>query len=108
VRSWDSLALLLAALNLWTFASFWHDKRQAIGGGWRVREGRLLLLSALGGSPAAFAARHLFRQKTRKQPFVTLLWLIALLQLGVLGVLGGWVWAGMPLPSTGGVPQGGA
>ena len=59
--------------------------------------------STLGGSPAAFAARHLFRHKTRKQPFVTLLWLIALLQLGVLG---GWVWAGMPLPSTGGVPQG--
>ena len=64
--------LLLAALNLWTFASFWHDKRQAISGGWRVPEGRLLLLAALGGSPGAFAARHLLRHKTRKQPFAAL------------------------------------
>ncbi len=100
---WDKTALVLAALNLWTFASFWHDKRQAISGGWRVPEGRLLLLAALGGSPGAFAARHLLRHKTRKQPFATLLWLIALVQLGALG---GWIWAGMPLPSAGGLAQG--
>ncbi len=95
-------ALLLAALNLWTFASFWHDKRQAISGGWRVPEGRLLLLAALGGSPGALAARQLLRHKTRKQPFAALLWLIALVQLGLLG---GWIWAGMPLPSSGVVAQ---
>ncbi|MCP3731923.1 DUF1294 domain-containing protein [Sphingomonas sp. MG17] len=79
------VALLLALVNGLTFLSFWHDKQRAIRGGPRVREADLLGLALLGGSPAALAARHLFRHKTRKQPFSTLLLLIAGLQLGALG-----------------------
>ena len=77
----------LAAINLWTWLSFWHDKRQAQRGGRRVAEVRLLGMALIGGTPAAFAARHMLRHKTRKQPFSTWLWLIAVLQAGTIAAL---------------------
>lgn len=70
----------LAAVNLWTLLRFWQDKRSAIAGRRRIPEAALLRLAALGGSPGAYAARRLFRHKTRKQPFSTWLLLIALAQ----------------------------
>jgi uncharacterized membrane protein YsdA (DUF1294 family) len=77
------LALLaLAIVNLWTFWRFHDDKRRAILGLRRIPESDLLGLALIGGTPAAFAARHLLRHKTRKQPFSTRLWLIAMLQAG--------------------------
>jgi uncharacterized membrane protein YsdA (DUF1294 family) len=69
-------------VNLWTILRFWQDKRRAIAGVRRIPEADLLGLALIGGSPGAFAARRLFRHKTRKQPFSTWLWLIALAQLG--------------------------
>lgn len=69
-------------VNLWTILRFWQDKRRAIAGARRIPEADLLGLALIGGSPGAFAARRLFRHKTRKQPFSTWLWLIALAQLG--------------------------
>lgn len=38
----------------------------------------------IGGTPGAFLARHWFRHKTRKQPFSTLLILIAVIQAGAI------------------------
>jgi uncharacterized membrane protein YsdA (DUF1294 family) len=73
------LAFLLA-INLLAFAAFGWDKRQARLGRWRVKESTLLMLALLGGTPGAFAGRAVFRHKTRKQPFVTQLWLIVALQ----------------------------
>lgn len=70
----------LAAINARTYLAFRHDKRQAIAGGRRIPEARLLGLALIGGTPAAFAARRVLRHKTRKQPFVAQLWLIAALQ----------------------------
>lgn len=70
-------------VNLWTVLRFWQDKRRAIAGGRRIPESDLLGLALIGGSPGAFAARRLFRHKTRKQPFSTWLWLIALGQLAI-------------------------
>ena len=70
-------------VNLWTILRFWQDKRRAIAGARRIPEADLLGLALIGGSPGAFAARRLFRHKTRKQPFTTRLWLIALAQLGI-------------------------
>jgi len=69
-------------VNLWTILRFWQDKRRAIAGVRRIPEADLLGLALIGGSPGAFAARRLFRHKTRKQPFSTWLWVIALAQLG--------------------------
>ncbi|KRC80416.1 DUF1294 domain-containing protein [Sphingomonas sp. Root241] len=75
--------LALLAVNLWTMLRFHQDKQRAIAGQRRIPEADLLALAFIGGTPAAFAARHFFRHKTRKQPFSTWLWLIVMIQLGV-------------------------
>ena len=77
-------AAVFVALNLWTMLRFWQDKRRAIAGERRIPEANLLGLAAIGGSAGALLARHLFRHKTRKQPFSTRLLLIAALQAGAL------------------------
>jgi len=74
-------------INAWTFFRFRQDKQRAARGDWRVSESELLSLALLGGTPAAFAARHLLRHKTRKQPFSIQLWLIAAVQAGGLAWL---------------------
>jgi uncharacterized membrane protein YsdA (DUF1294 family) len=77
-----AIPIYLALVNFVTFLAFRHDKRRAIDGGRRVREVDLLVLALIGGSPAALLARRLFRHKTRKQPFSTLLLLIVAMQIG--------------------------
>ena len=47
-----------------------------------ISESDLLGLALIGGSPGALLARHLFRHKTRKQPFSTQLFVILALQVG--------------------------
>lgn len=74
----------LAAINLWTFLAFGHDKARAIAGGRRVAESNLLALALIGGSPAALLARRVFRHKARKEPFSTLLLLIVAIQIGLI------------------------
>jgi uncharacterized membrane protein YsdA (DUF1294 family) len=81
------LTLIVAALvlvNAWTVLRFWQDKQRAIAGDRRISEGDLLGLALIGGSPGALLARHLFRHKTRKQPFSTQLFVIVALQVGAL------------------------
>lgn len=88
------LLLALIAVNLLTFAMFQIDKSLARSGGWRIRESTLLWLAFLGGTPGAYAARSLFRHKTRKQPFSNYLFAIATLQTVGLGGWIGWQFAG--------------
>ncbi len=80
--AWTVLASAVA------FFAFRADKRAAVMGERRVRESTLLLLAAAGGSPGAIAAQQLFRHKTRKEPFRSLLWAIAAAQAAA----GGWIW----------------
>lgn len=84
------VGLYLLCMNALTFTVFADDKRRARQGDRRVPERILLQLAAFGGSPGAFAAQQLLRHKTRKEPFRTLLWLIAFLQLVL--VIGAIVW----------------
>lgn len=77
----------LTAINAWTVLRFWQDKARAVAGHRRIPEADLLGLAILGGSPGAFAARQLFRHKTRKEPFSTRLMVIAAAQLGAGGTL---------------------
>lgn len=76
-------AAWLAGVNLWTLWRFWSDKQRARAGERRIPERDLLGLALLGGTPAAFLARHLFRHKTRKEPFSTRLQVIAMVQAAV-------------------------
>ena len=82
-------ALAFVVVNLWTVLRFWQDKRRAIAGERRIPEADLLGLAAIGGSPGALLARQLFRHKTSKQPFSTILWVIVAVQSGVVI---GWSW----------------
>lgn len=88
-----TIVLAIAGVNLWTVLAFWQDKARARAGEWRIPEAQLLGLALIGGTPGAFLARRLFRHKTRKQPFGTLLWVIAVAQVGLaVGLL-------VPLPA---------
>lgn len=73
----------LAALNLTAFLMFRHDKRASERGEWRVRESTLLWVAFLGGSSGAVLAQHVFRHKTRKEPFRSLLLAIAVFHIGL-------------------------
>jgi uncharacterized membrane protein YsdA (DUF1294 family) len=75
---------LLLIINGLTVLAFWDDKRRAIAALRRIPEANLLWLAALGGTPGAFLARHVFRHKTRKQPFSSVLFVIAGLQISGL------------------------
>ena len=77
----------IVVVNAWTVLRFRQDKRRAVAGAWRVPEADLLGLAMIAGTPGAFAARHFFRHKTRKEPFSTRLMLIAAAQLGAGGTL---------------------
>ncbi|KQO06957.1 DUF1294 domain-containing protein [Sphingomonas sp. Leaf242] len=76
--------VLFLIINMITVTAFAVDKRRSSTGAWRIPESRLLWFAALGGSPGAFWARGRYRHKTRKQPFVGRLQLIAMVQVGVL------------------------
>jgi uncharacterized membrane protein YsdA (DUF1294 family) len=70
-----TLAATYGVLSLVALVLYRADKRAAQDGEWRTRESTLHLVALLGGWPGALAGRRLFRHKTRKQPFVTVLWL---------------------------------
>lgn len=76
--SWCALASLMTA------AAFAIDKKAARDGDRRVSEATLLKLALFGGTPGAYWARARFRHKTRKQPFVIRLHLIAVVQIGMM------------------------
>lgn len=62
------------------------DKRRARTGLRRLSERSLLLWALAGGTAGAFLGRHVFRHKTRKQPFSALLWLIAMAQTMAIAI----------------------
>lgn len=87
------MVLALLGVNVAAFGAFWWDKRCARAGSWRVSENTLLSLALVGGSVGALIARHLFRHKTRKEPFRTMLYAIVALQLAGVVVLAVWLMA---------------
>ena len=96
------LALLAAAcwlvvINVVTFTLFRIDKERARNGDWRIPESTLLAGALLGGWPGARLGQQRFRHKTRKQPFATLLLLIAGTEAAALAL---WLIRGAPLPAS--------
>lgn len=82
----NELLIYILCINAITFFAFWHDKRVAMYGGWRVSEKTLLTLALVGGSIGALLASKTFRHKTRKQPFKGLLQLICFCQIMALAI----------------------
>jgi len=77
------MALLLAwaGINIIAFFAFGWDKRQSIRDGSRIAERTLLGLALFGGALGALIGQQHFRHKTQKQPFRTLLWLAAAINI---------------------------
>ena len=77
------MALLLAwaGVNIIAFLAFRWDKRQSGRRGARIAERTLIALALFGGALGALIGQQRFRHKTRKQPFRTLLWLAALINI---------------------------
>ena len=89
-----NIAAALIAINFIAFAAFGLDKAKARRGQYRIAESTLLLFAFIGGTLGAYAGRSLFRHKTRKQPFNSNLFSIAVLQMLALGGLIGWWFSG--------------
>lgn len=86
----EIVAYYLIAINFVAFAAFGIDKVLAEANSRRISESELLGLALIGGSPGAYAGRHLFRHKTRKQPFSNTLHAIALLQTMAIAGFATW------------------
>ena len=82
-----NITTALIAINFIAFAAFGVDKAKARARRWRVQESTLLTLAFLGGTLGAYAGRAVFRHKTRKQPFGSHLFQIAVGQMLALGGL---------------------
>lgn len=82
------LVLLWFGINVVSFATFGWDKMCAENNRRRVPEAQLLLLALFGGALGALLGQQVFRHKTKKQPFRTLLWCAAAINiLAALAVL---------------------
>ncbi len=80
-----AIASYFGAVNAAAFLAFAWDKHCARAGLWRVPERSLLAIAAIGGSVGAIVAVRHLRHKTRKEPFRTILYAIAVAQ--VVGAL---------------------
>ena len=78
------LYIYLIFINLVAVIVTVHDKVAAVRGRWRVKERTLLLIAALGGSPAMLLTMLLIRHKTRKMKFMVGIPLIIVLQLVIV------------------------
>jgi len=74
--------LLYPLLSVAAFVLYGTDKYRAIRGGWRIREGTLHLVEALGGWPGAFLAQQTLRHKTVKLSYQAIFWLIVAAHVG--------------------------
>lgn len=86
-----NIATYLIAINFGAFAAFGLDKMLAEAGARRISEDNLLALAFFGGTPGAYAGRHLFRHKTRKQPFSERLHFTAIAQVAAAAGLAVWL-----------------
>lgn len=84
MSSFNKYHTYLVAVNLGTFVLFGYDKSQAVCGAWRIPEWQLLTAALAGGWVGAKVGQVVFKHKTRKEPFGTLLncvpivWVVAL------------------------------
>ena len=78
------ILIYLAIINIFAAVLTVFDKLRAIHHGRRVREATLMLVAALGGSPAMLVFMLMIRHKTRKPKFMVGIPLILLAQIAVV------------------------
>ena len=76
---------LMSAVSLGLYAK---DKSAARNRRWRVRESTLHLTAVLGGWPGALIAQEVLRHKTSKASFRAVFWATALVNIGLVAVVG--------------------
>ena len=76
-----SMAVAWFATSGLAWLMYWFDKAAARRGARRTPENSLHLVALFGGWPGALIAQQQFRHKTVKQPFQTLFWITATLNL---------------------------
>lgn len=74
----------LIIINFIAIAVTISDKRRAVSHRWRIPENTLLLLSALGGSPAMFITMKIIHHKTKHKKFMLGIPAIFILQILIL------------------------
>lgn len=78
---------IYGGLSVVAFIVYFMDKSAAKSGKWRTPENTLHLLALAGGWPGALIAQQTLRHKTQKKPFIIVLWLTVLLNIGALVLL---------------------
>ena len=73
-------------MSVVTFCLYWMDKQRARAGAWRISEAMLHVCELAGGWPGALVAQRVLRHKTRKQPYVFVLWAIVVMHVAA------WIW----------------
>lgn len=81
---------ILIIWNVLVFAAYGLDKRKAIKGKWRVKEGTLIALAFLMGGLGSLLGMVVFRHKIRSLKFKILVPLA--LVINILIILGGISW----------------
>lgn len=81
------IAALVVILNAVAFVLFMLDKHLAQERQRRIPESTLLLVALVGGSAGAIAGQQYWRHKTQKEPFRSMLFVIAAFQVAALGWL---------------------
>lgn len=71
-------------LSVFTYLSYWFDKRKAQAGRWRTPESTLQFMSLLGGWPGALLAQRYLRHKSQKRSFLWQFWFTVVLNLAAL------------------------
>jgi uncharacterized membrane protein YsdA (DUF1294 family) len=87
INGWQIYLVWLAAASVITFILYGYDKAQAKRNGRRVPEKYLHWLAFLGGFPGGWLGRFVFRHKTRKGIFLSVLVISTVMHL----VLAGWL-----------------
>ena len=77
----------IVLINLSAYIAFYFDKKLAQANERRISKSTLLSLAFFGGSGGAILAQQQFRHKTRKQPFKSHLYLIAVLHVGLVVIM---------------------
>jgi uncharacterized membrane protein YsdA (DUF1294 family)/cold shock CspA family protein len=100
LAAWAGLAIIgaipvllpggIVGLSALAYVMYWLDKSAAQRNRQRTPESTLHLVSLAGGWPGALIAQQQFRHKTIKQPFQSVFWVTAAVNVAVL------VWLVMP------------